>query len=105
MSVQVKISDLTREDAIQAVIDAKADYAGFVFFPRSPRHLPMERAAALKKALPASIKTASVLVDPDDALLQQVAYILQPTFFQLHGKEAPERVSAIRKAFPNTKII
>lgn len=106
MPATIKICGLTNEAAIKSVIANKADYAGFVYFPASPRHLPLERAAALKALLlPASIPAVSVLVDPDNALLEQVQSVLAPAYIQLHGKETPERVKAIRAALPKMKII
>jgi phosphoribosylanthranilate isomerase/very-short-patch-repair endonuclease len=105
MTTRVKICGLTDEAAVQAVAAAKADYAGFVYFPASPRHLTLEKAASLKALLPASISSVSVLVNPDDALLKQVSEILKPNAIQLHGKETPERVREIKKQFPALKII
>jgi phosphoribosylanthranilate isomerase len=105
MPAAVKICGLTSKEAVQAVIAAGADYAGFVFFPASPRHLTLTRAAELKLLLPAQIKAVSVLVDPDDALLEQVLSILKPDYLQLHGKETPERLQQIKQAFPEAKII
>ena len=35
-------------------------------------------------------------VDPDDALLQQIARTLRPDFIQLHGSEAPARAERVR---------
>lgn len=103
--VKVKICGLTDEAAVNAVIAAKADYAGFVYFPASPRHLAVERAAQLKTLLPSSISSVSVVADADDGLLQHIADKLKPDCLQLHGKETLERVQAIKKKFPNIKII
>jgi phosphoribosylanthranilate isomerase len=100
MTVSVKICGLTTEDAVRAVISAKADYAGFVYFPASPRHLSLRAAVKLKSLLTPQIKSISVLVDPDDNLLTQVHDILKPDFLQLHGRETPERVQAIKTKFP-----
>lgn len=105
MPVATKICGITREDAVHAVNNAKADYAGFVYFPASPRHLKLERAAELKSKLSPAVKTVSVLVDPDDALLAQVSSILKPDYIQLHGKETPQRLQQIRSLYPRMKII
>lgn len=105
MTAKIKICGLNSEDAVNAVIAAKADYAGFVHFPASPRHVTIARAAELKKLLPDSIYPVGVLVDPDDALLKEVQSVLRPAYVQLHGKETPQRVSAIKQAFPAMKII
>jgi phosphoribosylanthranilate isomerase len=100
----VKICGLSTQPAIQSAIDFGADYVGFVHFPRSPRHIGFEQAASLKALLPESIKSVTVLVDPDDATLAQATSILAPDYIQLHGKETPQRVQDIRQRF-GTKII
>ena len=105
MTVSVKICGLNNPQSVQAVIDAKADYAGFVYYPASPRHITLSQAATLKALLPANIQSVSVLVDPDDGLLNEVADVVRPSFMQLHGKESSERVKAIRERFTAIKII
>lgn len=105
MTVSVKICGLNTPHSVQAVIDARADYTGFVYYPASPRHITLSQAASLKALLPANIQSVSVLVDPDDALLNEVADVLKPSYMQLHGKESPQRVKAIRERVPAIKII
>ncbi len=105
MSVQVKLCGLTDEAAIQAVIAARADYAGFVFFPASPRHLTSAKAATLRKMLPDFIKAVSVLVDPDDALIADIVATVKPDALQLHGKETPARLREIKTAYPSLPLI
>lgn len=41
MAVQVKICGIKTEDALAETIKAGADYVGFVFFARSPRHVDL----------------------------------------------------------------
>lgn len=105
MTTAIKFCGLKDEVSLRTAVDAGAAYVGFVFFPASPRHLPLLEAAQLKARLPAHIKTVSVLVDADDTLLADVKAILDPAYVQLHGKETPERVRAIRALMPGTKII
>lgn len=102
---KIKICGLNDESAVRAVIKAGADYAGFVHYPKSPRHLLVEKAAQLKSLLPESIKSVMVLVNPNDELLAEIASEMQPDFFQLHGEESPKRLIEIRKKFPQIKII
>ena len=103
--ISIKICGLTTQDAVQTVIRSGADYAGFVYYPASPRHIEPAQAASLRKLLPDSIPAVSVLVDPTDALLAQVASAMQPDFFQLHGKENPLRLAQIRATYPKIRII
>ena len=48
MKTQIKICGLSTEAAIDAAIASGADYIGLVHFEKSPRHLSLERAAALR---------------------------------------------------------
>jgi|CXWL01.1.fsa_nt_gi phosphoribosylanthranilate isomerase len=105
MDVAVKICGLNNESAVRAVIKANADYAGFVHYPKSPRHVSIEQAAKLKSLLPPSIKSVMVLVNPSDGLLTEIFNIMRPDFFQLHGDESPERLGKIRQKFPQIKLI
>lgn len=97
MNTAVKICGLTSREAVDAA--AAADFAGFVFYPRSPRNLTPEAAARLASALPRHVRRVAVLVDPDDALLQALLERFQPDLLQLHGSETPARAAAIRKGF------
>ena len=97
MSVAVKICGLNDPAAVAAA--AEADFAGFVFFPRSPRHLEPEAAGALAAALPARVRRVAVTVDADDALLAAIVAGLRPDLIQLHGRETPARAAGIRGRF------
>lgn len=97
MSVAVKICGLNDPAAVAAA--AEADFAGFVFFPRSPRHLEPEAAGALAAALPARVRRVAVTVDADDASLAAIVAGLRPDLIQLHGRETPARAAEIRGRF------
>ncbi|MEO5587533.1 MAG: N-(5'-phosphoribosyl)anthranilate isomerase, partial [Novosphingobium sp.] len=43
----IKICGVTTPEALDAAIASRAEYAGFMFFPPSPRNLSFENAAAL----------------------------------------------------------
>ena len=96
MAVAVKICGLTDATALAAAVDGGASYLGFVFYPRSPRALTIERAAELAQDVPADRTTVGVFVDPDDRLLDRVLTRAPLKALQLHGAESPERVGAIR---------
>lgn len=99
MSVDAKICGLSREDAVAAAVAGGARFVGFVFYPPSPRHLSIERAAQLAAAVPPGITRVGVLVDPDDALLVRLLAKVPLDLLQLHGKETPDRVAAIKDRF------
>jgi phosphoribosylanthranilate isomerase len=99
MDLTVKICGLRTPETLHAAIEAGADWVGFVFFPKSPRHVSLDEAKALAPLVAGRAKKVALLVDPSDGLMADVIAALQPDFLQLHGHETPERVSEIRQRF------
>jgi phosphoribosylanthranilate isomerase len=93
----VKICGLNALDAVAAA--TSADFAGFAFYPPSPRAVAPAQAGKLAARLPRRVKRVALFVDPDDTALRAVFIHLRPDIVQLHGKETPERVAEIRRAF------
>jgi phosphoribosylanthranilate isomerase len=94
--VRVKICGLSTEATLDAALDAGADLVGFVHFPRSPRHVALDRGGRLAGRARGRAERVVLLVDPDDTLLQDAVAALDPDLIQLHGRETPERVAEIR---------
>ena len=99
MTTKVKICGIKTEAALDAALEAGADYVGLVHFPRSPRHVDLAtaRALSLRAHERSSAKVVALLVDPDDALVDQVVAQVQPDMIQLHGAETPARVGEVRR--------
>jgi len=91
--VTVKICGLSTPETLGAAIRHGASHVGFVFFPKSPRHLDIDRATALAALVPAHVRRVAVVVDPADELLLGIAPLVDA--IQLHGRETPDRASAI----------
>jgi len=96
MLTEVKICGLSSEESVDAALEAGAGFVGFNFFPPSPRSVPLERAAALAARARGKAQIVAIIVDGDDSLIAEIAATLRPDLLQLHGKETPERLSAIR---------
>jgi phosphoribosylanthranilate isomerase len=99
MTTRVKICGLTTEETVRAAVDAGATHIGFNFFPPSPRYVTPARAGELAREVPEGVEIVALFVDPDDALLDAVVAACHPTLLQLHGKETPERVAAVKARF------
>ena len=99
MSVQVKICGINSAAAADAAVRAGADFGGLVFFAKSPRHLTLDQAALLASRMRGRLKLAALVVEEGDEQLAAIATRIKPDFFQLHGKETPERVAGIRARF------
>ena len=93
---QVKICGLREAVHVAAAVEGGARYLGFVFFPKSPRAVTPAQAAELVAAVPPGIARVGLFVDPDDALLDQVLAGAPLDVIQLHGRESPDRVAAVR---------
>jgi phosphoribosylanthranilate isomerase len=98
MPIEIKICGLSDPEGVDAALAADADFVGFVFFPKSPRNIAIDRAVGLMRRARGKAAIVAMLVDPDRRLLDDVVSTLAPDFLQLHGQETPERVSAIRAA-------
>ena len=97
-NVSVKICGLSRETDIDAALAAGADYVGFVFFPPSPRHLPLRRARRISGNT-ADAKKVALTVDAEDREFEQIIDAVEPDLLQLHGRESPRRAAEIRERF------
>ncbi|WBU58159.1 phosphoribosylanthranilate isomerase [Paracoccus sediminicola] len=96
---QVKICGLRRPADLSAAIKAGAAFVGFVFFPKSPRHVSVATAAGLAREVPAGVARVGLFVNPDDALLDEVLATVPLDILQLHGQETPVRVTEIRQRY------
>ncbi|MEP4198657.1 MAG: phosphoribosylanthranilate isomerase [Aliishimia sp.] len=99
MSLAVKICGLRSINDVQAVAAAGARYAGFVFFAKSPRHLEIEQARDLALSAPLGLAKVALVVNAQDAFLDDLTAKVPLDFLQLHGSESPERVSEIKSRY------
>jgi phosphoribosylanthranilate isomerase len=97
--VRVKICGLRTAADVAAVTSAGAAYAGFVFFPKSPRHLSVEVARDLALAAPEGLCKVALTVDADTAALDAIVDGVPLDMLQLHGHESPERVAEVRARY------
>ena len=106
-SIGVKICGLSTPEMIHVAVDAGASHIGLMFYERSPRNVTIAQAADLRALLPDTVLAVAVLVNPDDALLDEVAAQVKPDLLQLHGSETPDRVADIktRTGLPAMKVI
>ena len=97
--IRVKICGLRTAADMAAVVAAGAAYAGFVFFPKSPRHLTTDQARLLAFAAPPGLAKVALTVNADDAQLDAICDAVPLDMLQLHGTESPERVAQVRARY------
>ena len=99
MGTTVKICGLKEPRHVMAASNAGARYLGFVFFPKSPRHVSLLDAAALMVDVPIGIAKVALTVNADDATLDQIVRETTVDMLQLHGSESPQRVAEVKARF------
>jgi phosphoribosylanthranilate isomerase len=97
--VGIKICGINDLGAMQAALDAGADYVGLVFFPPSPRAISLPDAAKLASLARGRAKVVALTVDGEDALFESIAKEVNPDIFQLHGRESIERLTALKQRY------
>ncbi|MDA8000345.1 MAG: phosphoribosylanthranilate isomerase [Alphaproteobacteria bacterium] len=98
MPIECKICGLKSTADLNTAAKHGAQWAGFVIYEPSPRHLPPAAAADLiNAAATADINSVAVLVDPDDAQIDALLQKCRPSALQLSGRETTERVADIKK--------
>jgi phosphoribosylanthranilate isomerase len=95
MSVDVKICGLSTPETVMAALDAGADLIGFVFYPKSPRHVSFAKAKELARRARGHARIVALIVDADDSLIDEIVREVEPDLFQAHGSETPERIAEI----------
>src|SRR5215204_6228662 len=90
MGVQVKICGITNLEDGQIAIEAGADALGFVFCDASPRHVSIEDASAITRALPPAVVKVGVFVDAPEELVRRAIQQCGLNLLQFHGDESPD---------------
>lgn len=90
MRTRVKICGFTRvEDAVVAA-NLGVDAIGLVFYPPSPRHVEIEQAAQIVRALPAFVSVVALFVDAAETDIRRVLAQVPIDCLQFHGDEPPQ---------------
>lgn len=99
MSVQAKICGISEPVSLKAAVEGGARWVGFVFFPPSPRNVAPAMAGEMARLVPTGVRTVGLFVNPTDDVLDAVTGVVPLDLIQVHGKETPERVAAIKARF------
>lgn len=93
---KIKLCGLSRKCDIEWANALKPEYIGFVFWSKSKRNVPPEKAKELKELLSPDIKAVGVFVDEP---IENVAELLNDNVIdiaQLHGGEDEEYIKKLR---------
>ncbi len=98
-SPRIKICGISTAESLDAVIAARADYVGLVFYPPSPRNVSMAQAALLGARSAHRISRVGLFVDADDVLIAGAIAAAGLDALQLHGEESPARAAQLKAQF------
>ena len=90
MTVRVKICGITSSEQARMAQQSGADALGLVIYEKSPRYVNIEQAAEIRASMTSDSLAIALLVNPSEALVNQVIEQVKPDFIQFHGDETPE---------------
>jgi phosphoribosylanthranilate isomerase len=94
----VKICGINSDAAIDAAVEAGADYIGFVFFTASPRYVtPAEAAMLSARHQGAKPLRVGLFVNPGFDEIETILHEISLDILQIHG--SPPLVAALRDRF------
>ncbi|VTU35487.1 N-(5'-phosphoribosyl)anthranilate isomerase [Variovorax sp. PBL-H6] len=88
---RIKICGLTREQDVDAAVEAGADAVGFVLYPASPRAVTADRASQLASRLPPFVTPVLLFVNAPTAAALAALRGVPGAMAQFHGDESPEQ--------------
>ena len=88
MTMPIKICGITRPQDAELAARLGAAWVGFVFWPRSPRFVEPENAAAILAGLPPHVGGVGVFVDHPVHEVNAIADEVGLSAVQLHGQES-----------------
>jgi len=87
---RIKMCGFTRERDVDAAVAAGADAIGFVLYAKSPRYVPLERAAELARRLPPFVTPVLLFVNEDTSKIRAACSAVTGAIAQFHGDESPQ---------------
>ncbi|OUT97421.1 MAG: hypothetical protein CBC01_06150 [Betaproteobacteria bacterium TMED41] len=97
MRTRIKICGLTREEDVEAVLDAGVDALGFVFYDSSPRYVSPAKARKLVSLCPAWVSTVGLFVNSSREQILKTSDISGINHIQLHGDESPSDCNNLQR--------
>jgi phosphoribosylanthranilate isomerase len=86
---RIKICGITREQDVSAVAVNGADALGLVFYEKSPRHVSVQQAVRLARAVPPFVTIVGLFVNPSVDYVREVLATVPLDVLQFHGEEEP----------------
>ncbi|MCT2559032.1 phosphoribosylanthranilate isomerase [Tsuneonella sp. YG55] len=93
----VKVCGCNTPEAVDAAVDAGADYIGLVHFEPSPRHVTLDDAKRLRARIPPETKVVLLLVNQQPVPTAMAVDAIRPDVVQFHGGETAEWLGLLKQ--------
>ena len=103
--VKVKICGITNWTDARRAVEAGAQFLGFNFYRPSPRYIQPAAARRIIRRLPDRIAAVGVFVNESEENMLAIARRAGLDYLQLHGDEAPEQVTRLKRKIPVIKAV
>ncbi|MVT11833.1 phosphoribosylanthranilate isomerase [Chitinophaga tropicalis] len=100
--MKIKVCGITRKEDLQQLIAFGVDYAGFIFYEKSPRFAGNKLDARSIRETNGILKTG-VFVNAPLEQVQRIVADYGLNLVQLHGDETPEYCAALKAIVPVIK--
>ena len=102
--MKIKVCGITRADDLDALVQLGADYAGFIFYGKSPRFAGNRLDGRTVRETGRHIGKVGVFVNADVQQILQTVRDYGLDMVQLHGEESPEICGKLRLSVPVIKV-
>ncbi|HQQ62319.1 MAG TPA: phosphoribosylanthranilate isomerase [Pseudomonadales bacterium] len=96
---RTKICGLTSVADAQVAVQAGADAIGLVFYPKSPRCITTQQAAAIARACGPFVTVVGLFVDASAEAVSEVLRKVPLHVLQFHGNESPAFCASFQRPF------
>lgn len=102
--MKIKVCGITRTEDLEALVELGADYAGFIFYGKSPRFAGNKLDGRTVREKGKNISKVGVFVNADAQQIMQTVKDYGLDMIQLHGEESPQLCEQLRVTVPVMKV-
>ena len=102
---RIKMCGVTREKDVEAGIAIGLDALGFIFYPKSPRHVEPDFVRNVVAKMPPFVDCVGVFVDSEREELEEIVGYCGLSHAQLHGKENPKYCERVERFVSPCRVI
>lgn len=102
--MKIKVCGITRPEDLEALVELGADYAGFIFYGKSPRFAGNKLDGRTVREKGRNISKVGVFVNADARQIMQTVKDYALDLIQLHGEESAALCGELRATVPVMKV-